>query len=182
MTKILFYIFAGTLFIYILWPEPTKISQFRPLPDSVKSTLAGDSVQIPNVSAYFSNNFRDFVIPFYLKNYLKLFNLPFPALKINHPPEYSWKVIKNPTDTTYLEEFVYPLKNSLYVNGFETHRSDGSLVFYGAPPLTEDGKVWYTKVTLRLFTSNVFIRLIVWLEIIVSVVLIYKLSKEVIVR
>lgn len=164
----------------MLWPAPTNITQFKPLPNSAKSTLSGDTVQIPNVSAYFSNNFRDFVIPFYIKNYQQANFFPFPPIELNHNPEYSWTVIKKPTDTTYLEEFVYPLRASLYVNGFETHRPDGTKVFYGAPDLTEDEKLWFTKATLRLYTSNFLVRIIVWGEIIISILLIFKLSKRII--
>ena len=92
----------------MIWPEPNRISDFKPLPNSAKSTLEGDTIQIPNVSAYFSNQFRQFVVPFYLKDYQQNSHFPFPPLKLNHPPEDSWVVIKKPTDTTYLEELVYP--------------------------------------------------------------------------
>lgn len=177
MIKKLFIFFSILLFIYMLWPGSNSISDFAPLPGSAKSTLSGDTIQIPNVSAYFSNNFRNFVIPFYFKNFQKNSHLPFPPLRLNHPPEYSWVVIKKPTDTTYLEEFVYPLRNSLYVNGFETFRSDGTPVFWSAPKLDEAGKYWPTKVTLRLYTSNILVRAIVWLGIVVSISAIFKLGR-----
>lgn len=158
----------------MLWPGPTKIVDFKPLPDSVKSSLSGDTTQIPNVSAYFSNHFRDFVIPFYLNNYKQVHNLPFSPLKLNHPPEYSWTAIKKHTDSTYLEEFVYPLRNSLFVNGLEMFNPDGSRIFPGAPLILEEGKVWLTKTTLRLYTTSILVRIIVWLGIVISVFLIFK--------
>lgn len=180
MIKKLFIIFSGLLLIYMVWPGPSNISQFKPLPNSAKSTLSGDTIQIPNVSAYFSNHFREFVIPFYFKNYQENSHLPFPPLKLNHPPEYSWEVIKKHTESTYLEEFIYPLRDSLYVNGFETHRPDGSLVFWGAPQLNEADKIWFTKATLRLYTANILVKLLVWAGIIISILSIFRLGRRII--
>lgn len=178
--KVLFVSFSVLLLIYMLWPGTSRISDFKALPNSAKSTLSGDTIQIPNVSAYFSNNFRNFVTSFYLKNYQQVSHFPIPPLRLNHAPEYSWVVIKKPSDTTYLEEFVYPLRDSLYVNGFETHRPDGSTIFYGAPKLTEDGKEWFTKVTLRLYTANILVRILVWLGIVYSISLTYKLGRSIV--
>lgn len=160
----------------MLWPGPNEISDFKPLPDSAKSTLSGDTVQIPNVSAYFSNHYRNFVIPFYFENYRQNYRFPFPPLRLNHPPQYSWEVIKKHTDSTYLEEFVYPLRNSLYVSGLEMFNPDGSRIFTGAPLLEEDGKIWLTKTNLRLYTSNVLARIVVWGGIVISTVFLFKLT------
>ncbi len=179
MKKILV-IFACLLLIYMLWPGSGKISSFKALPNSAKSTLSGDTVQIPNVSAYFSNNFRKFVIPFYTENYQQNSFLPFPPLRLNHPPEYSWDVIKKHTETTYLEELVYPLRDSLYINGYETFRPDGTPVFYSVPKLEEGGREWFTKVTLRLYSSNFLIRIMVWAGIIFSIIWISKLGRKII--
>lgn len=180
IAKRLFLLFSILLLIYMLWPGPTKISDFKPLPDSAKSTLSGDTVQIPNVSAYFSNNFRDFVVPFYIKNYQESSNFPFPPLRLNHPPEYSWEVIKKHTETTYLEELVYPLRDSLFVNGYEIFRPDGTPIFYSVPKLEEDGQEWFTKVTLRLYTSNIIVRIIVWAGILISIQNIFRLGRRII--
>lgn len=163
----------------MVWPGPSKISDFKPLPDSAKSTLSGDTVQIPNVSGYFSNNFRKFVVPFYIANYQQNSHFPFPPLQLNHPPEYSWVVIKKHTETTYLEELVYPLRDSLYVNGYETFRPDGTAVFYSVPKLEEAGQEWPTKHTLRLYTSNILVRLIVWAGILISISAIFRLGRRI---
>lgn len=179
MIKKIFIFFSLLLLIYMLWPGSSGISDIKPLPDSAKSTLAGDTVQIPNVSAYFSNLYRNFVIPFYFKNYWQSSHLPFPPIRLNHPPEYSWVVIKKPTDSTYLEEFVYPLRDSLYVNGLEMLNPDGSRIFYGAPLLEEDGRFWLTKITLRLYTSNIVVRIIVWFGMVISLWMLFQLSRRI---
>ena len=177
----IFYIFFCTVFlIYMVWPGPSKISDFNALPNSSKSTLEGDTIQIPNVSAYFSNNFRNFVTNFYFTNYQKLTHFPIPPLRLNHPPEYSWKVIKVNTDSTYLEEFVYPLRDSLYVNGFEPFYEDGTSRYWGASNFTVNGNSWYTKTTLRFYPSNLLVKVLVWLGISSSILMLYKLGRRII--
>ncbi len=163
----------------MLWPGPSKISDFYALPNSEKSTLEGDTIQIPNVSGYFSNNYRESVVPFYSENYQSKMHFPLPPLKLNHPPEFSWTAIKRHTDTTYLEELVYPLRDSLYVNGFEPFYSDGSSKFWGATKFEIGKNAWFTKVTLRYYPSNFFVRFLVWFGICLSIFWIYKLGRKI---
>src|SRR3989344_1358789 len=167
--KKIFPIFSLLLLIYMLWPGPGKISDFSALPNSDKSKLAGDNIaQVSNVAGYFSNNFREFVVPFYTDNYQDLGHFPFPPLRLNHPPEYSWLTIKKHTDSTYLEELVYPLRDSLYINGFEPFYEDSSPKFWGATKFEVEGHNWLTKVTIRYYPSNVFVRFLVWVGITLS--------------
>jgi len=178
--KYLYISFSLILLVYMLLPGPSKISDFYALPNSDKSTLEGDTIQIPNVAGYFSNNFREFVVPFYSSSYQKKSFLPFPPLRLNHPPEFSWIAIKRHTDSTYFEELVYPLRDSLYVNGLEPYYSGGTPKFWGATKFEIGKNAWDTKVTLRFYSSNVLIRFMVWLGISVSIMWIYKLGRRVI--
>lgn len=177
--KILFIVFSITLLVYMLWPGQNSISQFPPLPSSEKSTLEGDTIQITNVSAYFSDNFREFVVPFYSTTYQKLTNLPFPPLKLNHPPEYSWIAIKRHTDSTYIEELIYPLRDSLYVNGFEPLNSEYMPKWWGASKFEVGGKQYFTKTTLRFYPSPVWVRIFVWFGIVLALLFVLKLGKKI---
>lgn len=180
--KKLFVAFSVLFLFYMLWPEPTKIADFKALPSSAKSTLAGDNIaQVPNVAGYFSDNYRDFVVPFYRKVYQNLSRLPFPPLRLNHPPEYSWNVIKKHTDSTYLEELVYPLRGSLYVNGFEPFYPDQKPKFWGSAQFNESGQGFFTKTTIRYYPSNIIVRILVWGGIISSFVLLFKLGKKILI-
>ena len=181
MTKKPFIILSGLLLVYMIWPGSSRISDFKPLPSSAKSTLEGDTIQIPNVAAYFSDNYRKYVVSYYQQNYQQNSHLPFPPLRLNHPPEYSWNVIKKHTDSTYLEELVYPLRDSLYVNGFEPFYEDGSPKFWGSAKLNEGNNLWYTKTTLRYYPSNIIIGILVWFGIISSVYLLFKLGKKILI-
>lgn len=180
LMKIVYLSFSTLLLIYLLWPGPSKISDFEPLPNSLKSTLSGDTTEIPNVTGYFSNNYRNFIIPFYIKKYQRNSNFPFPPLRLNHPPEYSWTVIKKHTDSTYLEELVYPLRDSLYINGIEPFYEDGTPKFWGSTQFDQGGNFWYTKATLRFYPSSIPIRLIVWLGLSLSILFLFKLGKKII--
>lgn len=181
MIKKLFVASSIVLLIYMVWPGPSGISQFNALPHSAKSTLEGDTIQIPNVAGYFSNNFRDFVTDFYRKNFQRLSEFPFPPLRLNHPPEYSWIAIKKHTDSTYLEEFIYPLRDSIYVNGYEPFYSDGKPKFWGSIKFDNEGGDWYTKTTLRFYPSNLTIRVLVWAGITASSWLLLKLGRKILV-
>lgn len=179
MIKKVFILFSALLLIYMLWPGPSKISNFKPLPSSDKSTLEGDTIQIPNVAAYFSDNYRKYVVDYYKNNYQQNSHFLFPPLRLNHPPEYSWNVIKKHTDSTYLEELVYPLRDSLYVNGLESFYEDGTPKFWGSTKFEIGKSNWYTKTTLRFYPSRTAIRILVWLGIISSVYLLARMGKKV---
>lgn len=181
MKKKVFIIFSGLLLIYMLWPGPGKISDFTPLLSSDKSDLPGDTVQVPNVAGYFSDNYREFVMQFFLTDYQKKSRFPFPPIRLNRPPEYSWKVIKKHTDNTYLEELVYPLRDSLYIAGLEPFYSDGQPKFWGSSKLDFLGHTWYTKTTLRFFPSRTTVRILVWVGIITSLYLLFRLGRKILI-
>lgn len=176
--KKVFFIVSFTFLIYLLLPGPARISDFIPLQNSVKSQLDGDTVQVPNVVGYFSNNYRDLVIPFYVRDYKSLTWIPFPPIRLNYPPEYAFNAIKQYTESTYLEEYVYPLRDSLYVNGFEPINADGSQRYQGARILGHRGREFNTKVTLRFYPSPIWARVMVWLGIESSVVFLWLLIKR----
>lgn len=182
MIKKVFIVFSVLFFIYMIWPGPTKIAEFSALPSSAKSTLAGDNIeQVPNVAGYFSDNYRDFVVPFYKDAYQNLSRLPFPPLRLNRAPEYSWNVIKKHTDSTYLEELVYPLRDSIYVNGFEPFYPDQNPKFWGSTKFSQGNQSFFTKTTIRYYPSNIIVRIFVWGGIIASFVLLFRLGKKILI-
>ena len=164
----------------MILPGPSRISDFSPLPNSYKSNLEGDTIQVPNVAAYFSNNFRNFVVNYYLSDYQKKVWFPFTPLKLNHPPEFAWNAIKKHTDATYLEELVYPLRDSLYINGFEPFYEDGTPKFWGAFKLDGGDNLWYTKTTLRFYPSSIAVRILVWIGISAAIYFLYKIGRKII--
>ena len=179
MLKLPFLLCAFILLIYLLLPGPSGIDDFPPLPNSLKSTLEGDTIQVKNVAGYFSNNYRQFVTNYYRRAFQQKTWFPFAPLRLNYPPEYAYTVIKDQTHSTYLEEYVYPLRESLYVNGLELYNQDGSPKFWGSTMFEQDSQLFYTKATLRYYPSSYLIRLVTWLGIICSIALFWNVSKKV---
>lgn len=145
-------IFNFFALVYLTSPVPA----LPDLPNSVKSNLPGDTVQISNVSAYFTNMTRTEVINFYQAYYSGLFRI-----NLNHPPERSKEIFVNTMQSYYLEEFVLPFKESLYINGFEwendvftksENRSKNKLIF--------NNKEYKAKITIRRFPTSIPNRLI----------------------
>ncbi len=144
---ILFCLFNIWAIAYLISPTPIPPD----LINSVKSDEPGDTIQMKNVSAYYTNMTRAEVMDFYKEYY----NGPFRII-INHPPERSKEIIKNTMQSYYLEEYILPFKESLYVNGFEWEndvftkpekRIKNKLFF--------QGKEYKTKVTLKTFPTSV---------------------------
>jgi hypothetical protein len=180
MLKTIFGFFSLIFLVYLILPGPTSVEEFPSLPGSVKSTLDGDTWQVPNVVGYFSNNYRDFATDFYKKNYQRKTLFPFGPIKLNHPPEFAYTAIKDQTQSTYLEEFIYPLRDSLYVNGMEPFEQNGQPKFEGATKFAEGGQGLHdTKVTLRYYPSPLWARLLTWLGVNLAIFLLWKVIRRV---
>lgn len=175
------FLFSFLFLLYLVWPfGPKSINDFSALPQSVKSTLSGDTVEVPNVSAYFSNNYRSFVTKYFYRQFQYLTKFPFPPLVLNHPPEYAFNYIKDQTQSTYLEEYVYPLRGSLFVNGLEPFEETTKKGRYlGATYFDAGGQLWETKVTLRYYPTKLINRLLVWFLINLSFFFLFRLFKKV---
>jgi hypothetical protein len=156
----------GLIFsIYLLLPGP----QLPPpdLSNSVKSDLPGDTVQIENTAGYFTNQSRKEAINFYQDYFSRsqFLNIPLPTYRINHPPELAKQVWVDTKRSYYLEEFIHPFRESLFINGFDWQndvftkpekRVKNKLIY--------QGQEWAVKVSPRWFPSSPIVRLTVfWL-------------------
>lgn len=169
--------------IYILVPVPSKIADVPSLPQSLKSGEPGDTYQNPNNSAYFSDWRRGYVTYFYKKtfedlNNLKFFGIQLPAIKLNHAPEDAYSYIRDQQNSTFLEEYAYPLRGSLFVNGEEPFDENGKPFSTTSLPFIENGIIYDSKTTLRIYGSDFIFRLIVYLGIWGVSVLLWKLWSE----
>jgi len=147
-------VFNVIALVYLVTPPPL----LRDFPNSVKSTLPGDTVQLKNVSGYFTNLTRREVINYYLSFY----NHPL-LVRLNHPPEKSKTIFRDTMQSYYLEELVLPFKESLFINGYEWEND----VFTKpekriANKLTYNGISYSAKITLKTFPVPIFSRLLVF--------------------
>ncbi|MFZ5366149.1 MAG: hypothetical protein ACOZBZ_02550 [Patescibacteria group bacterium] len=158
---LLLYCFIALLLIYLLLPLPAEPP---PLPGSLKSTEPGDTVEIPGLFAYYTDLSRSQVLDFYQKNFSRSSFLGIPLLtyRLNHPPEYARETIRRTLQSTYYEEIVHPLRESLYVNGYEWENDP-----FTKPESREKnkpmigGKEFRSKVTVITRHSNPIVRLLV---------------------
>lgn len=171
--------------IYAVYPGPAKIEDFPPLPDSLKSDEPGDTYQNPNIAAYFSQLERKDTTGFYRNVYRSrfLFGRFFPPISLNYPPHDSWQYIRNYQKSTFLEEYVYPLHGSIFVNGHDQYVVNEIL---GLPhdPLGDrtqiKDKFFRSKTTIRFYPNSWYARILVYLGIWISALGIYKLGKKII--
>lgn len=180
MKKICIIIFFLGL-AYLLWPGPSSINDFPALEGSLKSDEPGDTWENPNNAAYFSNFRRPYVIDFYKNqfSYLQPLGITIPPLRSNHPPEEAFTFIRDQQQSTYLEQYSYPLRDALFINGFEPFDEKGKPWREGATRMYPHEIEFYdTKTTIRYYGSSVTSRLIVYLLIWVSLYFLYKLTKK----
>ena len=167
---VIFIVFNIFAVLYLINPTP----KLPDLVNSVKSDLPGDTVQIPNVSAYYTNMTRTEVINFYKSYYYGLFRI-----KLNHPPEKSKDIIVNTLQSYYFEEFILPFRESLYVNGFEWENDVFTKVEKRAKnKLVYQDKEYKAKITIRTFPVSIPRRLISFFFTEFSIITIFYLLKS----
>jgi len=156
--------------IYLLSPVP----KLKDLDNAVKSELPGDTVQLKNVSGYFTNLSRTEVINFYKANY----NGPFRIL-LNHPPEKAKEIIRDTVQSYYFEEFVLPLKESIFINGYDWQND----VFTKpekriANKLLYKGIEYQSKITIKIYPTAIWQRLVVFFGIEAGLFFIFLLYRN----
>lgn len=180
MIKRIVLVFFVLGFIYIVIPGPSKIEDFPPLPNSLKSTLEGDTIQNPNIAAYYSDFTRKDITKFYLKFYQRSNWLP--AIRLNHPPERAYQYVRDQQESTFLEEYLYPFKASFFVNGYEPKvENDMRNVpsrFLGDHIRLKD-RYYVSKATIRYYPTPLGSRIFVYFLIWVCIYLSYIVSKRV---
>lgn len=182
MIKTLFIVFSAVLLIYLLLPAPTKVKEFNALPDALKSDEPGDTYQVSGSIAYFTNFRRLDLIPFYFNifnNKSSFFEIPLPVIRLNYPPEHAREVIRPYIQSWYIEEFIHPFRESLYVSGWEPFDEQGVRRNNQSYGIEVNGKAFSTKINLKYITSPLWTRLVTWFMITISFYLLFRLSKKV---
>lgn len=146
ITLIIFLV-SCLLLVYVYPPSPDFP---KPPFDSVQSREPADS-ESPYRRAYFTNLNREEVINHYKKEFNYGFNVYTPRL--NYPPEESATIIRDQTRSTYLEELVHPLRESVFINGFEPKSEKDTIII--------DKVKWNQKIIVRYVPSPVWVRIVI---------------------
>lgn len=170
--------------IYLWMPGADSIDHFSPLPASVKSDLDGDTWQNPNIAAYFSDHRREFITNFYKNNFSKtLIDIPLPVISLNHPPEAAYRYVRDQQESTFLEEYIMPLRESLFVNGYEPEIENQILKrkadFVGNHIYFKE-KPYNSKTTLRFYPTSPLSKILVYIGIWTAGLILWRLAQKII--
>lgn len=154
---ILFVLFSISLLIYISLPNPDFPTS---IPDALQSKEPADT-ETPLRRAYFTNATRAEVMSHYAKEFKW-------GYWLNYPPEESGTLIRDQTRSTFLQEIVHPLRESIYVNGFEPKADDTK------NQININGKHYKQKIIIRYVPSNFINRFVLLVLILVSIILLVR--------
>lgn len=155
------FLFLAVIFLtlsYLLLPAPKFPS---PPPGALKSTEPGD-LETTYRRSYYTNYSRSQIID----HYSKQFFIPGQIL-LDLPPEDSFAVIRDQTHTSWLQQLVHPLRESIYINGFYPTKPTEQIYI--------DNVHYLNKITVRFVPSHPAGRISILVLIILSV---YFLKKE----
>jgi hypothetical protein len=152
---IIFFAIVCVIFVgYLVLPNPTFPV---PPPGSLKSQEPAD-LESPLRQGYFTNFTRDQAISWYENqfNHSSFLGLKLPTLLFNYPPEEAQTLIRDQTSSTFLQELVHPLRESLYINGFKPPSFNDEPVFFVG------GKHWALKIIIKSVPSPLWARLVIF--------------------
>ena len=162
--KLGFFIFSGILVFYLLLPNP---SFPEPPPDALQSNEPADT-ETTLRRAYFTNFTREEVLVHY-KNQLEksaFLGVPLPTYRLNYPPEEAKTIIRDQTRSTFLEEIVHPLRESIFINGFEPKDPKDAIFI--------DEKFWRQKIIVRFVPNSTLFRLAIVIPTLFLLVVIFR--------
>ncbi|KKT31100.1 MAG: hypothetical protein UW41_C0005G0028 [Candidatus Collierbacteria bacterium GW2011_GWC2_44_18] len=158
--------------IYLVLPSP-----FLPdLSESARSDEAGDTWQHPDQKGFYSNLTRSQVLSdLQSKFIIKWGNIVLPSYRLNYRVEEAYELVRDQLNSNYLEEIVYPLRESLFVNGWEPKNAPrfATLAKKDVPKISLHGVVYDAKITLRPVSSSLWSRLLIWFLIFPATYLVY---------
>jgi hypothetical protein len=118
------------------------------MPGSFRSIEPADN-EDPLRQGFYTDWERSQVMAYFAKQFSTL-----PTLELNYPPEEAQTIIRDQTQSRYLEEFTHPLRESLYINGFFAQKDSERMY--------ANGREYKTKIIVKYVPSNPLIRVLVF--------------------
>jgi len=163
--KITFVLFCIVILSYLALPS---FSFPTPPPDSLQSKEPADS-ETSLRRAYFTNYSRAEVLAWYENQFKESkflgMSVGLPTLLLNYPPEDSQAIIRDQTMSTYLQEVVLPLRESLYINGFEPKEAKDAIFIEDRP--------WNQKIIIRYVPVSLWVRIGAFAATVVLMVILF---------
>lgn len=161
---------ALILFVYILgvvYLIPT-IPALPILENATLSNEEGDTWQNPDQRGYYTNLKRSEVLSqIQEKSKIRIFGITIPNYRLNYRPEEAHQLIRDQLKSNYMEEIVYPLRGSIYVNGWEPKNAPAyaNKPAKEIPDISIYGVPYDAKITLKPNNSSLASRLLIWTTI-----------------
>ncbi len=153
----------------------TPIKSLPTLSSGGLSDEEGDTWQNPAQRGYYSNMSREDVLNEVQKNtQISFLGLTIPNYRLNYRPEEAGSLVRDQLKSNYLEEIVYPLRSSVFVNGWEPKKApirDNKAILN--TDLSLKGIPYEAKITFRPVNSSFPHRLLVWTLIFPATYLVY---------
>lgn len=140
--KVIFVVFGIFFLGYLALPSPDFPEQ---LPGSYQSGEPAD-VETTLRRGYYTDMTRVEVMDWYNQQFKWGPNL-------NYPPEEAQTIIRDQTQSTFLEEIVHPFRESIYINGFEPKEKQYAQIV--------NDRLYRQKVIVRYVPSSTTLRLAV---------------------
>ena len=153
------------LSIYLLIPSP-EFPLALP-PESLASDEPGD-IKSPLVKAYFADLSREQILAFHSQQFQRsqFINIKLPTLRLDdYPPEETSLRITDQIKSSFLEELVHPLRESLFISGWEPKEDKDAIIV--------NNRRYKNKVTIKYYPSNTMARLMIGVGIAISISTIY---------
>jgi len=147
--------------LYLVLPSPI----YPDLSSAERSDEPGDTWQNPDQKGYYTNLTRAEVFSQVQSKYtVKFMGLTIPSYRLNYRPEEAFTLVRDQLNSYYLEEIVYPFRESLFVNGWEPTHSPR---YVGKAPdeipnISFRGVPFMSKVTFKPINSLVVSRISIW--------------------
>ncbi|HKB88274.1 MAG TPA: hypothetical protein VKC53_01355 [Patescibacteria group bacterium] len=168
MKKILIFIyilFSLTLLFYVALPD---FDFPKPVPGSLESKEPADT-ESPLRRAYFTDATRSEVLNWYEEQFKhsSFHNLPLPTYLLNYPPEDSGSIIRDQTRSTFLQEIVHPMRETVFINGYEPSETDYK------DRIVIEGTHFRQKIIIKFVPSSLVVRFLITLFTLASIPIIY---------
>ncbi len=146
---------------YLTLPSP----KYPDLVGGAQSDEPGDTWQHPDQKGFYTNENRQSVLQDIQSQFtIKIAGLSIPSYRLNYRPEEAQTLVRDQLESYYLEEVVYPLRESIFINGWEPKKAPkfaGKLA-KEIPDISLHGVAFDGKITLRPVSSPIWARVLTW--------------------
>jgi hypothetical protein len=168
--KVLFVAFSLLMIFYLALPN---FSFPEPPPGSVQSQEPAD-LESPLRRGYFTNFTRAEVLAWYEAqfNHSSVLGIKLPTILLNYPPEEAQTLIRDQTGSTFLQEYVHPFREGLFINGFQPKTLGNQPHFYA------EGNYYQLKIIIRYVPSSIWVREGVFILTAAMIIVVYRGFRE----